>query len=232
MTTSHWKWYSKSSPWLQRMFLHIQKYDYNIRYKPGKDMVLANHLNHFPSHSNLLPIPIAHNVHHVQLSNAELDNIWGAIECDPVFSTISHLTLRGWPDCRQEVPPLPDISGVPGMNCPLNQVYSSRGQESVFPQSCSTAPLLICMVHIGINRMEAQVREALHWPSIDADIASYVCQCTICTKPLPLHNLCYLEMFPMAPDRILQPITSPTRVESTSWSAIYSASTPSFIKYP
>ena len=30
--------------------------------------------------------------------------------------------------------------------------------------------------------MQAQAREAVYWPSIDADIANYVCQCTICTK--------------------------------------------------
>ena len=61
---------------------------------PAKDMVLANCLSHFPSYSNYLPIPIAHNIQHVQLSNAELDNIWGLVECDPVYSTIYHITLK------------------------------------------------------------------------------------------------------------------------------------------
>ena len=51
-------------------------------------MVLANHLSHFLSHYNYLPIPIAHNVQHVQLSNAELDIIWGSVECNPVYCTI------------------------------------------------------------------------------------------------------------------------------------------------
>ena len=62
-------------PWLQCMLLHMQKYDYTIWYKPSMDMVLADHLSHFPSHVNSLTIPIAHNVQHVQLSNAELDII-------------------------------------------------------------------------------------------------------------------------------------------------------------
>ena len=39
------------------------------------------------------------------------------------------------------------------------------------------------MEHIqGTDRMQAQVREAVYWPGIDADIVHYVCQCTICTK--------------------------------------------------
>ena len=36
-------------PHLQHMLLHMQKYDYTIWYKPGKDMVLADHSSHFPS---------------------------------------------------------------------------------------------------------------------------------------------------------------------------------------
>ena len=30
--------------------------------------------------------------------------------------------------------------------------------------------------------MQAEAREALYWPGIDANIGDYVCQCTICTK--------------------------------------------------
>ena len=35
-------------PHLQCMLLCKQKYDYTIQYKPGKEMVLADHLSHFP----------------------------------------------------------------------------------------------------------------------------------------------------------------------------------------
>ena len=36
--------------------------------------------------------------------------------------------------------------------------------------------------HQGIHRMQAQAREAVYWPGIDADIVDYVHQYTICTK--------------------------------------------------
>ena len=146
-------------------------------------MLLANCLSRFPSPSNYLPILIAHNVQHVQLSSAELDIIWGSVECNPVHSTVCHLTLRGWPECQQEVPHIPDISGVCKMNCLSIQVYSSRGQGYSFPPEllkCTLADLH--GAHQGINRMQAQAREAVYWLDIDADIANYVCQCTICTK--------------------------------------------------
>ena len=58
-------------------------------------MVLADCLSCFPSPKILLPIPLAHNIQHVQLSKAELDIILGSVERDPVYSTVSHLTLKG-----------------------------------------------------------------------------------------------------------------------------------------
>ena len=80
-------------PRLQWMLLHMQKYEYTIHYKPGKDMVLADHLSHFPSNYNYLPIPLAQNIQHVQLSSADLDVIQGSVECDLVYSTVYCLTL-------------------------------------------------------------------------------------------------------------------------------------------
>ena len=47
------------------------------------------------------PHPIAYNV---QLCKAELDIIWGFLECDMVYTTAYLLTLRGWPECQQDVP--------------------------------------------------------------------------------------------------------------------------------
>ena len=66
------------------MLLDMQKYDYTIQYKPGKEMVLANCLSHSPSLKHSLPIPIAQNIQHVQLSDAEVDVISGSMEHDLV----------------------------------------------------------------------------------------------------------------------------------------------------
>ena len=62
------------------MLLHMHKYHYTIQYKPGKGMILAT--------KELLPIPIHQNIQHIQLSTQELDAICGAIECNPVYSTL------------------------------------------------------------------------------------------------------------------------------------------------
>ena len=83
---------------LQCMLLHMQKYNYTIQYKPGKEMVLADCLSCFPSLKESLPIPIHQNTRHVQLSTDKLD----AIEHDPVYNTLYCLTLEGWPNCLKQ----------------------------------------------------------------------------------------------------------------------------------
>ena len=170
-------------PQLQLMLLHMQKYNYTIWYKPGKDMVLANCISSFASNSNYLPIPTGQNVQHVQLSNAELDIIWGLVECDLVYSTIYHLTIRGWPECQQDVPHI-----ARHFWCMWDELSINSGLLLKETRVCISPELLnhtladLHRAHQCISRMQAQAREAVYWPGIDANIANHVCQCTICTK--------------------------------------------------
>ena len=59
-------------PRLQRMLLRLQKYYYNIIYKPGKQMVLADRLSRFPSKYENLPIDLHHNIHHITFTQDKI----------------------------------------------------------------------------------------------------------------------------------------------------------------
>ena len=86
-------------PCLQCMLLRLQKYDYTIVYKPGKEMVLADHLSRFPSRKEYMPIELHQNIH-----NVHFEPVRGAIERDPIHSTVYRLTLNGWLERVHEVP--------------------------------------------------------------------------------------------------------------------------------
>ena len=143
----------------------------------------------------------------------------------PSVSTVYHLTLRGWPECRQQV--LRIARHVWGAWDELSIEASLLLKAT---QVCVPQELLNCALvdlhgpHQGIDKMQAQARKAVYWPSINADIVNYVCWCTICTKhkASPLHSLCYPGIFPMACGRRSLPTISPTRVKSTCSSAIFS----------
>ena len=100
-----------------------------------------------------------------------------------MYSTIYCLTLRGWPKHWQEVPHIVRHFWGAKDKLSIDSCLLIKGTRVYIPPE-----LLNCIladlqgVHQDINRMQAQAREAVYWPSIDADIADYVCQCTICTK--------------------------------------------------
>ena len=98
------------------------------------------------------------------------------LNVDLVYSTLYHLTLMGWPDCQQQVL---RIAG---------HFWGAQDELSIeagllHKGSCISIPpeLLNCTladlhgVHQGMEKMQAQAREAVYWPGINADIADHVC---------------------------------------------------------
>ena len=91
-------------PCLQRMLLHLEQYDYTIVYKCGKEMVLEDCLSQFPPRKEDMPIELHQNIHNIHFEPDRLNIIRGAVERDPIHSTIYRLTLNGWPDRVQDIP--------------------------------------------------------------------------------------------------------------------------------
>ena len=100
-----------------------------------------------------------------------------------MYSTIYCLTLRGWPKWRPDIPLIvhhfwgtsDEISIDPGL-------LLKGTRLCVLPELLNRTLADLHWAHQGIDRMQAQAREAVYWHGIDADIANYVNQCTICTK--------------------------------------------------
>ena len=68
-------------PHLQRMLLCLQKSDYTIQYKPGKETVLADRLSTFPSRKENMPIKLNQNIHNIYFApyNLNIEELWREI---------------------------------------------------------------------------------------------------------------------------------------------------------
>ena len=158
------------------MLLHMQKYNYTMQYKPGKEMVLVDHLCYFSSLKHSLPIPIAQNIQHVQLPNGELDVIQGSVECNLGYSTVYHLTLRGRPKHRQQVPHIAKHSWGAWDELSIDASLLLKGTRVCIPPELLNHFLAnLHGGHQGMDRMQTQAREAVYWLGIDANITDYVC---------------------------------------------------------
>ena len=67
-------------------------------------MVLADHLSRFPSRDENMPIQLHQNIHNIYFAPDKLNIVRGAVERDPIYSTVYRLSFNGWPNRIQDVP--------------------------------------------------------------------------------------------------------------------------------
>ena len=93
---------------LQRMRLRLQPYDFTIRYRPGKQMHVADALSRLSSDESM-PIPDRNvQVHEVspQFSNEYLRKIQEKTPKDPELAALKEVVFNGWPNTIKELPPV------------------------------------------------------------------------------------------------------------------------------
>ena len=89
--------------WLQCMMLHLQGYDFTIRYCPGKEMVIPDTLSRFSSRPDPdLPLDIA--IHHARITPDCKKAFQQAFVNDPEMRALADLIITGWPEDIKEVP--------------------------------------------------------------------------------------------------------------------------------
>ena len=152
-----------------------------------------------------------------------------------MYNTIYHLTLRGWPEGRQQVSWITRHFWGAWDKLSIESGLLLKGTRVCIPPELLDHTLVdLHSAHQGIDMIKAQVRKVVYWPSIDANIVDYVWWCTICTKhkaSLPIQPMLPRDI----PNGLWQEITADyltTRVKSTYWYAICSASIPSCIQCP
>ena len=111
-------------PRLQRLLLHLQKYDGTIWYKPGKSMIFADHLsrNVHPAASKIPTIPnlnLEVSAFELNASLSKLELIKQESEHDRQMLMLKELIIQGWPK---------DIKQCP---LPLRSYWNYRDQLSI-----------------------------------------------------------------------------------------------------
>ena len=87
---------ASTPPRLQRMLLQLQRYNLTIKYRPGKDMLLADALSRCPTHGSE-EIKLDMRVVYVAFNKAWIAKLKEATREDPITGTVYQLTQQGWP---------------------------------------------------------------------------------------------------------------------------------------
>lgn len=94
---------------LQRTLMRIQKYSLEVKYKPGKEMHIADALSRaFPKehHEKLLDEDLQVNFvnHHLPVSDEKLQEFKVATKEDAKLLLVADAIQRGWPDTQGQHP--------------------------------------------------------------------------------------------------------------------------------
>ena len=167
---------------LQRMFLRVQPYDFVLRYKPGKQMMLADAMSTQPS-SESTQIDLDIQVSFVQFSTQKLQSIREATQADDELCALRAVIVDEWPDSQRH------------LAAPLRPYWSCRdelavedglimkGDRLVIPLSLQAEVLSkLHEAHQGIEKTRLRARSCVYWKSINKDIDDIVRKCDTCQR--------------------------------------------------
>lgn len=184
---------SKAPARLQRMLLQLQKYDLNVQYTPGKDMLVADALSRAVAEGSHLTTEDLDDERVVYalvateaLSEDMLKKLTDATAKDSSLQILIKTQKTGWPKHRKQL----DRS--------IQQYWSVRHTIAVqdgillmsdrilIPESMRSEMLQkLHISHQGMQRTKAHARKLLYWPGMTKHIEQMVETCPTCQQFQP-----------------------------------------------
>ena len=178
---------SAAPPRLQRMLLRLQQCNFSLKYKPGKELVIADTLSRaYTSDSDStmeedVRQHVLTVVENIPVEASRLQSIKTTTARDEDLCQLQNIILNGWPDNKSNVP------------LELHEYWSCRdelsvadglilrGDRIVIPRElCSTMLRLLHVGHFGVEKTTRKARGAVYWPSIDSQIKDMILKCDTC----------------------------------------------------
>ena len=186
---------SKAPRRLQRMMLKLQRYQFSVRYKKGKELYVADTLSRAPvaDHPSAPDAKLEYEVFRLEIAEMDIEpnritsetmqQIKQETAKDSVLASLCDVVASGWPAERKETPEH------------LRQYWSFRDEISVYdgvayrshqvivPSSLREEMLQkIHKAHQGVDSSIRRARESLFWPGMQAAIKEKCLLCGLCAR--------------------------------------------------
>ena len=192
-----WKKPLKSAPpRLQRLLIKVQGYNCEVKYRPGKEMILSDTLSRLPNPKEGRDIPLditvetimadvedSHNLDLIFFGQNKRDQLQKETANDPVLRSLWQTVTQGWPETIKELP------------TPLRQFWSYReeigvsdgvifkGSQVIIPKTLQEDILRqLHLGHMGIESTRRLARETVFWPNINKDVERITKECDACQE--------------------------------------------------
>ncbi|UYV80706.1 K02A2.6-like, partial [Cordylochernes scorpioides] len=162
----------KMPPRLQKIFMEINQYGPNIKYKSGKELLIADLLSRDCKSYEILeenPIEI---LLITAFDNRSTTNIMKATKEDAELQELKETIIQGWPDQKSLVP----LSCRRYWNIKdelsIHEDLVLRGTKIIIPESIKKQVLKqIHEGHLGITGCTKRAKDSIYWAGMSKDIS-------------------------------------------------------------
>ena len=193
---------------LQRMLLRIQRYNVSVKYKPGSQMLIADHLSRAAQTEVLQPddtyqvflvdLEATSLVQTLNLAPEKLEQIQKCTGEDAVLQTLKTTVLCGWPESRDLVPVNVREFWNYRDEIGLHNGVLFKGSRVIIPKVMRPEVMLkIHSSHQGAEACLRRARDSVFWPNMNAEVRERVSNCETCSEfaannqkePLQTHEI-------------------------------------------
>ena len=179
-------------PRVLRFRLRLDRFSYDIKHVPGKELYTADTLSRAPIPDNnatnsvdlqeLAELCITTVVSHLPASDQRLETFRKAQAEDPKCRLVLQYCREGWPDKREVDPSVRAYMGVQGELTVADRLLM-RGQRIVVPQALQKETLKkLHDGHQGIARCRLRAKSAVWWPGLSQQLTDSIQRCPECAR--------------------------------------------------
>jgi hypothetical protein len=171
---------------LQSMLLKLQKYNFTLVYKQGKELFIADTLSRAPTQENSNENYEFEVMTILPISDTRLNQLITATAADQELQKLADTVQHGWPlrackappEIRQYFPFKDELSIEHGL--------LMKGQKVIVPKSLhATYAKLLHEGHPGVDSTKRRARDIVYWPTMSKEIEELVSSCPVCNSIKP-----------------------------------------------
>lgn len=207
-------------PRLQRILLSLQKYQFPLVYKRGKDLVIADALSRAsPPESANDEFEFLDQICAVtqpNVSDEYMEKIRNETLSDSELQTLKNVILERWPKHNKKISNLarPYIRYKSELTIYDGIIY--KGNSCVVPQKLRKSVLeKIHYSHLWYNKSVRLEQESVFWPTIKNEIKLMIDECVVCQKYAPSQ-----KSEPLKPHEIVPLPWAKVRCDIFEWKGI------------
>ncbi len=196
LVTIHRKSLLSAPKRLQRMLLRTQKYDYEVEYKKGKEMYLADTLSRAYLQETTgresekeeifqteleKEIETINMIENVAVTEECLVKLQESTKADEDLHRLMKVIHKGWPEEQNRVPKSLQTYHTFREELSVQNGLVFKGERIVVPTDAREMVLeRLHLSHAGIQGCLRRARETVYWPNMHKDIENYVMKCGVC----------------------------------------------------